>query len=206
MSWRSSVVVLGVVLVACGGSSDDAGTPTAAPSTPTVAGATTSVAVKTDAPATAQPSATAPPVTGVAPQGFDRVAARITAADGETCDVCLWLAADPATRAQGLMGVTDLSGADGMLFRWDEATTSAFWMRDTPTPLSIAFFAADGTFVSAVDMAPCLAPTPDGACARYPAAAPYVQAIEVAQGALPALLIGPGSTLEVFDAPCPPGS
>ena len=42
---------------------------------------------------------------------------------------------------QGLMGVTDLSGADGMVFRWDEPTSGAFWMRDTPSPLSIAFYA-----------------------------------------------------------------
>ena len=39
-------------------------------------------------------------------------------------------------------------------------------MRDTPTPLSIAFFAADGSFVSSADMVPCL-DGPDADCARY---------------------------------------
>ncbi|HEU4842025.1 MAG TPA: DUF192 domain-containing protein, partial [Ilumatobacteraceae bacterium] len=145
----------------------------------------------------------APTTTGVAPEGFEQVAGRVTAADGSTCDVCLWLAATPAARAQGLMGVTDLSGADGMVFRWDEPTTGNFWMRDTPLPLSIAFFAADGAFVSSADMAPCLPPTPDGECARYAAAGPYQYAVEVAAGGLPALLMGPGSRLALVPGSCP---
>ena len=56
-------------------------------------------------------------------------------------------------------------------------------MRGTPTPLSIAFFAADGSFVSATDMVPCL----DGPGVRLrratPPAAPYTEAIEVFAGA-----------------------
>jgi hypothetical protein len=99
------------------------------------------------------------------------------------------------------MGVTDLSGADGMVFRFGAETTSQFWMRDTPTPLSIAFFAADGTFVSATDMAPCLG-GPASACTLYSAAGPYTDAVEVARGGLPSLLMTVGSRLEVFDRPC----
>ena len=101
------------------------------------------------------------------------------------------------------MGVTDLSGADGMVFTWDEPTSGAFWMRDTPSPLSIAFYAADGSFVSAADMEPCLQPTPDAECARYPAAGPFQSAVEVAAGGLPALLMGPGSRLELLGGECP---
>ncbi len=100
------------------------------------------------------------------------------------------------------MGVTDLSGADGMIFRFGSPTTIKFWMRDTPTPLSIAFFAADGTFVSATDMEPCLT-GPDDACTRYAADAPYTDALEVAKGTLPDLLVGPGATLSITDTPCP---
>ena len=114
----------------------------------------------------------------------------------------LWAAVTAEQRQQGLMGVTDLSGADGMIFRWDEPYTGQFWMRDTPTPLSIAFYAADGSFVSSADMTPCL-DGPDADCARYPAAGPYTSAIEVAQGALPGILAGPGSSLDVLDTPCP---
>ena len=138
----------------------------------------------------------------MAPAGFDTVAARVTAADGSTCDVCLWAALTPDQRARGLMGVTDVSGADGMVFRFGAVTTSQFWMRDTPTPLSVAFFGADGMFVSAVDMAPCV-DGPATACARYAAAGTYADAVEVALGTLPSLLMTPGSRLEVSDQPCP---
>ena len=43
----------------------------------------------------------------------------------------------------------------GMVFVWDEDTEGGFWMRNTPTPLSIAWFDADGDFVSSADMEPC---------------------------------------------------
>ena len=88
---------------------------------------------------------------------------------------------DEEERARGLMGVTDLGGADGMVFVFGEPTQGAFWMRGTPTPLSIAFFAGDGSFVSATDMVPCLE-GPASACALYGAAAPYTEAIEVFAG------------------------
>ncbi len=120
------------------------------------------------------------------------------------CDVCLWVAATTEERGRGLMGVTDLGGADGMVFVWDEPTRSQFWMRDTPTPLSIAFF-DDGQFVSSADMEPCLT-GPDDACARYPAAAPYTAAIEVFLGGLDDIAVGAGSRLELLDLPCDPAA
>jgi uncharacterized membrane protein (UPF0127 family) len=149
-------------------------------------------------------TSTVPPATvvGVVPTGFDTVAGRVTAADGSTCDVCLWAARTADQRARGLMGVTDLSGADGMVFRFGAETTSQFWMRDTPTPLSVAFFGADGMFVSSADMSPCV-DGPATACSRYAAAGPYTDAVEVALGELPSLLMTPGARLEVFERPCP---
>ena len=135
------------------------------------------------------------------PDGFAAQAAEVTAADGEVCALCLWVAATEDERARGLMGVTDLGGADGMVFVWGEPTQGAFWMRDTPTPLSIAFFAADGTFVSAADMEPCL-DGPDQDCARYAATGPYTMAIEVPLGGLEAIAATPGSVLRLLDAPC----
>ncbi len=101
------------------------------------------------------------------------------------------------------MGVTDMGGADGMVFLFGEPSTSAFWMRDTPMPLSIAFFDAAGAFVSAADMAPCLDGTRED-CPRYQAGGPYASAIEVPQGGLDELLIGPGSRFDLLDAPCEP--
>ena len=128
------------------------------------------------------------------PEGFDLAPVEVTLAGGEVCALCLWVAVTPAQRRRGLMGVTDLGPADGMVFVYDSPASGRFWMRGTPLPLSIAFFAADGSFVSAADMEPCLA-GPAGDCPRYSAAGPYVSAIEVPQGRLAELGIGPGSRL-----------
>ena len=46
-------------------------------------------------------------VDAVVPEGFEQVAATITAADGTVCELCLWLAATGEQRSQGLMFVTD---------------------------------------------------------------------------------------------------
>ena len=94
----------------------------------------------------------------------------------------------------GLMGVTDLGGADGMVFVYDAARTNQFWMRDTPMPLDIAWFDDAGVFVSSATMTPCLT-GPDADCARYGAAAPYTAAVELPAGGLAELGIGPGSVL-----------
>lgn len=133
---------------------------------------------------------------GVRPEGFTTVDAVITAADGTECVVCLWLADTSDERSRGLMGVTDLGAAVGMVFVWDEATSGRFFMLDTPTPLSIAFFDARGAYVSQADMEPCL--TQDSAdCPRYSADGDYVHAIEMFRGQLDAVGIGPGARLEL---------
>ena len=103
------------------------------------------------------------------------------------------------------MGVTTLGGADGMAFVYGEPTMSAFWMWTTPMPLSIAFFAADGTFVSSTDMAPCIDGAPED-CPRYQAGGPYTTAVEVPQGDLAGLLVGPGSRLALSATPCDPAA
>jgi hypothetical protein len=95
------------------------------------------------------------------------------------------------------MGVTELGPADGMVFVYAGPASGQFWMFGTPMPLSIAFFAADGGFVSSTDMEPCVT-GPPAACPRYSAAGPYVAAIEVPQGGFTELGIGPGSRLALF--------
>ncbi len=105
---------------------------------------------------------------------------------------CALLAETAEQQARGLMNRTDLGGYDAMLFRFSDDTTTSFWMKDTPLPLSIAFFDSTGGFVSTVDMTPCIhQPT----CPTYGAAGPYRYALEVPQGALPRLGIGPGTRL-----------
>ncbi|MDP9442703.1 MAG: DUF192 domain-containing protein [Actinomycetota bacterium] len=134
-------------------------------------------------------------------EGFSEIGVQIQRG-GElpsTTERCALLAATERQRARGLMEVTDLEGYVGMVFRFSVDSQGGFYMRNTPMPLSIAFFAADGRFVSAVDMAPC----EDGPnCPIYSAAAPYRYALEVPQGKLGELGVGPGSTL-VLSGACP---
>jgi uncharacterized membrane protein (UPF0127 family) len=172
-----TVLVVALALAACGGS---------------------------DAPA-AEVSATAPAATttalttsGVTPEGFGRVAARVTAADGERCELCVWLADTGDRRQRGLMGVTELGAADAMAFVYPAPATSAFWMKDTRLALSIAFYAADGAFLDSFDMQPCAAEP----CPTYPTPTEFTVAVEVPQGTLADFLMGPGSVLEVTDLPC----
>jgi uncharacterized membrane protein (UPF0127 family) len=130
-------------------------------------------------------------------EGFGEIGIRITPVPGTTLtptEECALLAATEEQRARGLMRVTDLQGYPGMVFRYTSDATGAYYMRNTPMPLSIAWFGADGTFVSAADMAPC---DDRSDCPTYGAAGPYRFALEVPQGQLAAYGIGPGSRLEV---------
>lgn len=121
-----------------------------------------------------------------APSGFRAVIVTITRPDGTTEQHCMWIADDEASQQQGLMGVTDpgLGGRAGMVFRFPVEVTTGFWMKDTPLPLSIAWFDESGSFVSSAEMPPC--PDAEQQCPTYRAAAPYQMAIEVPMGELPA--------------------
>jgi uncharacterized protein len=55
-------------------------------------------------------------------------------------------------REHGLMGRRDLGPRDGMIFLFDRDQHLAFWMKDTPTALSIAFVATDGRITQISDM------------------------------------------------------
>jgi uncharacterized membrane protein (UPF0127 family) len=174
------LVAAPLVAGACSGG-DDASAPAASVSVPATSTGVESVA------------------DGVLPVGFDTVSVTVVEPDGTERGLCLYLADDPELRSQGLMGVTDLGGRDGMLFRYDAPHDGRFWMKDTVLPLSIAFYGEDGAFVSATDMAPC---PPGTDCPHYAAAAPFTAAIEVPQGDLPQLGIVEGSTLAIGASPC----
>lgn len=138
---------------------------------------------------------TVPP--GVTPEGFTTVTVEVTDAAGEVCEVCVWLADSSAERGRGLMGVTDLDGAAGMLFAFEREGEHTFYMLGTPTPLSIAWFDSAGAFVSATDMDPCL-DLPAAECPRYPPGAPVRWALETFRGGLESLGIGDGATVRVL--------
>ena len=81
------------------------------------------------------------------------------------------------------MTVKDLQGYSGMVFVYAEDSNDEFYMRNTPTALSIAWIDQAGAVVSTADMAPC---ADREGCPLYPAAGPYRLAIEVPKGRLAA--------------------
>lgn len=196
-------VALVLVAVLQGGDGDQG----AGPTTTTVA-ATGSAGVVP--PGTTAPTTPAGIGVGWAPahrgrttlRGFGEVRATITAGDGATCEVCLLAATTPDQHQRGLMEVTDpdLGGYDGMLFEFGEDTGGAFWMRNTPMPLSIAYFDTAGRLVSTSDMTPC-DDRPD--CPSYPASSSYAFALEVPKGRLDALAVRGEATIRVDGRTCP---
>ncbi len=64
------------------------------------------------------------------------------------------IAATPEARELGLMQRKSLCADCGMLFVFPDAKRYAFWMKNTPLPLSIAFIARDGRIVNIDEMQP----------------------------------------------------
>ena len=57
-------------------------------------------------------------------------------------------------REHGLMGRTNLGPRDGMIFVFDRDDHLSFWMKNTPTALSIAFLSSEGKILQIEDMSP----------------------------------------------------
>ena len=205
-----------VTVVATGAACGDDEEPSSAPATTsttaasTVASASSTTAATSAAttstsggvPTSPTPSSTAPPRREASALGFGQVAFKVVPPGGNpatTAERCALLAETEQQQARGLMGFRDLAGYDGMLFRFGSDTTGGFYMRNVPVALSIAWFAADGGFVSSTDMAPC--PNQDG-CPTYAPPEPYRLALEVLQGGLGPLGVAEGSVLAVGGA-CP---
>ena len=136
-------------------------------------------------------------------EGFEEIVIRITSADGTTLDWCALLAATEMARQQGMQGQRDFRGYDAMVFRFDEPHSGRFWMYKTLLPLSIGWFAADGTYLSGTQMDPCPSDDSDE-CPRYGPDPPsaYLHAVEAPQGRLGALGIGPGARLSFPAGQC----
>jgi uncharacterized protein len=123
------------------------------------------------------------------PQGFARIG--LTVADRP---LCAWLADTEELRDRGLMDVGSLGKADGMVFRFSEPTTVAFYMYKTLVPLTVVFVSPAGRVSDIVDMDPC--PEKDPAkCPRFQASAPYQTAVEVPRGKAASLGFAVGSTV-----------
>ena len=127
--------------------------------------------------------------------GAPTVAYRLEPAGGRPVTVRLEVAADPASRARGLMGRRKLPQGTGMVFLYPADVTEAYWMKDTLVPLSIAFVAADGRVVSVAEMTPCKADP----CPSYAPAGPYRYAVELAAGSFGDAGVGTGDKVVPVD-------
>ena len=146
-----------------------------------------------DTPRTMELQGGTPATTGGA--GAPTVAYRLEPAGGRPVTVRLEVAADPASRARGLMGRRKLPQGTGMVFLYPADVTEAYWMKDTLVPLSIAFVAADGRVVSVAEMTPCAADP----CPSWAPAGPYRYAVELAGGAFGAAGVGKGAKVVPVD-------
>ncbi|HET9691652.1 MAG TPA: DUF192 domain-containing protein, partial [Acidimicrobiales bacterium] len=112
---------------------------------------------------------------------------------------CFLLASTERQRERGLMGVRSLQRYAGMAYTFPAPTSDVFYMADTPMPLTVAWFRADGRFIASADMVPCPAGTTH--CPFTAAPGPYSSAIEVPRGHLAGLGIGPGALVQL-GGPC----
>lgn len=95
--------------------------------------------------------------------------------DGTVASLNVEVVSTPEAIQKGLMERESLPEDSGMLFDFGEDTSTAFWMKNTTIPLSIAFIDSSGEVLAIKDMKPLdLTPVkPPG---------PYRYAIEVNQG------------------------
>jgi uncharacterized membrane protein (UPF0127 family) len=108
-------------------------------------------------------------------------------------EIAVEVARTEPQREHGLMGRKDLGPRDGMIFVFDRDDHLSFWMKNTPSALSIAFLSSEGRVLEIADMEPF-----SEKVIRSRLSARY--ALEMRQGAFTALGIHEGDTFSF-----PPG-
>lgn len=135
------------------------------------------------------------------PPGFSETGFRISDPSGQTVEGCAVLAESEPQWQEGYMGKSSLPGYPGMIFSFPDSRDGAFFNKNVPIALDIAWFADDGTFVDSATMAPCL---DSESCPLFAPKAPYRTALEVPAGRLAPLGAIDGSRLELTGS-CPGG-
>ncbi len=117
---------------------------------------------------------------------------QIICQNGSTKTVKAELAITPQEQATGYMFRKDIPEGTGMLFIFKNEQYLSFWMKNTPTPLSIAYIDSDGIIRDIFDMQPLSLETISSTTkARY--------ALEVPQGWFAKQGIKPGDRLKITD-------
>ena len=114
----------------------------------------------------------------------------ITNLDGKTIPITVELARSRREMTKGFMGRTNIPDGTGMLFVFKKDQKLAFWMKDTPTSLSIAFISASGEICETRDMVPFSE-------ASVESSQPVRYALEVPQGWFKKNNIGPGCSIKL---------
>jgi uncharacterized membrane protein (UPF0127 family) len=130
-------------------------------------------------------------------QSFDE--ARLTVNPGPGLvsrldNTCSLLAGTPDQQQRGMMGHRDFGSYRAMVFLFPQESTVTFYNRDVPIALSVAWFSADGSFITSKDLEPC---ADVRGCPTIASTAPFRYAIEVKKGGLPSIGVGPGSSISV---------
>lgn len=110
--------------------------------------------------------------------------------EGAETELQVEVADTKAERAYGLMNRAVVT--HGMLFVFSVEEPVAFWMKSTLVPLDIAYFNAQGQYVSSTTMDPCrLDP-----CKLYPSEKSVLYALEMPKGFLEQTPVGPNWTMQ----------
>ena len=121
---------------------------------------------------------------------FEKRDLTITCTDGTTVPITVELARSVRELTKGYMGRKNIPEGTGMLFIFKKDEKLSFWMKNTPTALSIAFISSTGEIREIRDMTPfSLASVESSYSVRY--------ALEVPQGWFAKNNIGRGSTIQL---------
>jgi uncharacterized membrane protein (UPF0127 family) len=114
----------------------------------------------------------------------------ITKRDGSRLSVQTEVARTEAQRQEGFMQRVDVPSGTGMVFVFDRDQILSFWMKNTPTPLSIAYIDSQGAIREIYDLTPLsLSPVRSTQSVRY--------ALEVPQGWFSLMGIRPGDRVSL---------
>ena len=99
----------------------------------------------------------------------------IEKSDGSTVNVRAEIAERQEERNYGFMNRKNIPDGSGMLFVFEYSQVLSFWMKDTPTPLSIAYIDRDGKICDILNMTPF-------SLRSIISSSPVLYALEVPQG------------------------